>query len=362
VLSITRRLLLAAAVTLALAPPCIAGADVGDPVAVVASIAASGTTAQEAAVSSQYGAPLQVKLLDAYGQPVQGATVTFSLGTGATGAGASFLGGGGQASALSNASGLATSPPFVANGSPGRFVATASTADSSTVVPFALVNHASSTTIVVVAGSSQDATAGTRFRRRLRVRVVGADLQPLEGAVVTFSLSHAVSGAGATFPDGGTQATAITDGDGRASSPALLATTTAGRFDATASTPVAGRQATFRLQTVAGRPASIAAGAASGQIAVTASRFGIPLSVTVSDANKNPVAGAVVRFTAPSAGASGRFRAHARRVVWIRTNAAGIAVAPLLTANDTPGGYVLIARVAGTWLRTAFALVNEQRS
>jgi hypothetical protein len=43
----------------------------------------------------------------------------------------------------------------------------------------------------------------------------------------------------------------------------------------------------------------------------------------------------------------------------VRTNADGIAVAPRFTANTTLGGYALIARVSGTHLRTAFAVVNQ---
>jgi hypothetical protein len=365
-LTITRWLLLAMATTLVLGGARDALADDVTPAApvvpAVASIVASGATAQEAPVSTGFGAPLQVLVRDAYGQPVKGASVTFSLGTGSTGAGASFLAGGGQASALSDASGLATSPPFVANASPGRFLASASTADIPAVLAFTLVNHASATRIVPARASVQRARAGTRFPQRLQVRVLGADLRPIEGAAVTFTLPQASSGAGASFTGGGSQATAVTDADGRASSPQLLASSAAGRFTATASTPVVATAASFRLRIVAGPPTSITAGAASGQIATIASSFRIPLAVTVHDADANPVAGAVVAFAAPSAGASGRFGSPERRIVRVRTNSDGIAVAPSLTANRVSGGYVLIARVAGTPLRTAFALVNERAS
>jgi hypothetical protein len=138
-------------------------------------------------------APLQVLVRDAYGQPVKGASVAFSLGTGPTGAGASFLAGGGQASALSDANGLATSPPFLANASSGRFLASAATADIPSVVAFTLVNHASTAKIVPAPGAVQRTRAGTRFPRRLQVRVLDADLQPIEGATVTFSLSDDVA-------------------------------------------------------------------------------------------------------------------------------------------------------------------------
>jgi hypothetical protein len=360
VLTIEKVLLLAAACAAALMAPAVAGADGADPVVAVASISATGSTAQEAVIGEQFGAPLQVRVLDAWGTPVQGATVAFALGNGTTGAGASFLGGGAQASATSNASGIATSPPILANGSPGRFVATASTADIPAVVQFALINHAATTRIAVTGGSSQHATTGGRFPHRLRVRVLGSDQQPIEGATVTFSLSHADGGAGASFPDGGTQATALTDAAGLAASPPLTAMVKAGSFSATASTPAVTGVAIFRLRSVAGRPAAIAAGAAGGQVAVASTRFRIPLAVTISDANANPVANATVTFSAPSGGPRGGFGTRSRPTVHVRTNALGIAVAPTFTANDTPGGYAVVARVAGTRLRVAFALVNEQ--
>jgi protocatechuate 3,4-dioxygenase beta subunit len=331
---------------------------------VVASITASGATSQEASVNSQYGQPLQVQVLDANGQSVQDVTVTFSLGTGPTGAGAGFLGSGAQATVSTNAHGQATSPPFVANGSPGAFSASASTADISSVATFSLANHATRAAIEAIGDPAQTATVRTRYRRPLQARVLDANRQPVEGVTVTFTISKPTSGAGASFPDDTTQATATTDADGRASSPPVVATATAGRFTATAVATGTIARASYSLRNVAGRPATVSAGAASGEATPAGSRFPIPLAVTVGDADKNPVAGAVVIFTAPAHGPSGRFgprhSGRAGRVVHVRTDFKGTAVAPLFTAGNRSGGYVLTATVAGTRLRTAFALVNRQ--
>ena len=65
---------------------------------------------------------------------------------GATGAGAMFLGAG-PASAVTNADGVATAPPLLANGVPGKFAATASTDGLSSVALFALDNHAAAMTL-----------------------------------------------------------------------------------------------------------------------------------------------------------------------------------------------------------------------
>ncbi len=84
-------------------------------------------------VTARFPEPLQVRALDARGNPVAGTTVAFTLGTGnagACGAGvaasASFAGGATQATATTDASGLATSPALTANIAAGSFTATAS--------------------------------------------------------------------------------------------------------------------------------------------------------------------------------------------------------------------------------------------
>jgi protocatechuate 3,4-dioxygenase beta subunit len=297
--------------------------------------------------------------------------VTFSIATGPTGASASFLGGGAQTTASTKSDGLATSPPLVANASPGRFTAAASTTDLPTPATFNLSNHAAAETLATVDTAPQEAAVGTRYPRPLRARVLDAGGQPIEGVTVTFTLPQTSSGAGATFLGGSNQATLggsnqatdVTAANGRASSPPLLANSTAGRFTATATATATGSAKPFSyvLRNLAGKPATITPGAADGETTPAGTRFPIRLAVTVKDANSNPVAGALVTFTAPAGGPSGRFNLHGRasRIVGVKTNAQGIAIAPAFTANDTPGGYVVIATANGQ--RVGFALVNDPR-
>jgi protocatechuate 3,4-dioxygenase beta subunit len=326
---------------------------------VVASIAAAGQTKQDASVNSQYGQPLQVRVLDANGQPVPGVSVSFSLSTGATGAGAGFLGGGAQATATTDANGQATSPPFAANGTPGRFGAMASTPDLATVASFSLANHAAGNVLTASTPVHQTAAVGGRYRRPLQARVLDATGQPIEGASVAFTLPSAASGAGASFLGGGSQATGLTGANGQASSPPLVANSTAGRFTATSAVNGVAKPLSYSLQNLAGKPAAIAAGAADGAATAVGSRFPIRLAVTVTDADKNPVAGAVVTFSAPAHGPSGHF-ARSARSVRVKTDADGVALAPPLTADAHPGGYVVTAGSTGTRQRAAFALVNRQ--
>jgi hypothetical protein len=113
----------------------------------------------------------------------------------------------------------------------------------------------------------------------------------------------------------------------------------------------------FTLRNRAGRPSSIIAGAASGQSTGIGTRFAIRPAVKVSDADGNPVAGATVTFAAPAHGPSARF--GKRRMTRVQTDKNGVAVAPALTANRTPGGFIVTAS-AGSAHPASFALVNTR--
>jgi hypothetical protein len=139
----------------------------------------------------------------------------------------------------------------------------------------------------------------------------------------------------------------------------------AGKAGAPSVTPVS-----FSLVNLAGKPTKIAPGVGSPQSTPAGTAFPIRLAVTVTDADKNPVPGALVTFSAPAAGASGRFTTRTRRshrhlshvshprTVRVKTNACGIAVAPTFTADRLAGGYIVKAAVKHV-RPAAFALVNE---
>jgi hypothetical protein len=321
--------------------------------------AASGS-AHSASIDSRYARPLTARLHDAGGQPIEGAAVTFTLGSeGGTGAaGAAFGGGTNQATAVTDVNGIATSPRFTANGTPGRFTATAACAGVARPLSFALRNLPAR---IVLSKRTSTATVGTLYRQSLVATVRGANGKRIQGASVTFTVARSENGAAATFQDGTEQATELTDGSGEADSPRLLANNTAGRFTVTAAIGGTSSRATSGLRNLAGRVTTIAAGVASGESASLAHRFPVPLAVTAGDRYGNPVRGAIVEFTAPPRGASGRFtisRRRTTRTISVKTNGNGIAVAPPFTANDLVGGYVVRATVEGTAARAAFALVN----
>jgi hypothetical protein len=331
---------------------------------------------QKAAVGASYRHALKVKVLGGNGKPLQGATVTFSLGGAAAGgggsggasaaaAGASFVGGSTQDTETTNANGIAASPRFDANTTPGTFTATATVTGATGAASFALDNLAGGAPrIAAVGGAHQSASVDGHYGRTLEVRVRDAHGKPEQGQTVTFTLGSAGGGAGATgastsagasFTGGSAQATATTDANGVAVSPPFTANGTAGAFTAVAGISGTTRTASFHLKNRAGAAVTMTAGAGAIQSASIGSRFAVPLAVTVTDKEGNPVAGATVRFSAPAHGASGTF--HGAHTVLVKTNAQGIAVAPGFVANHHAGGYDVKASVSGAGA-AAFGLVN----
>jgi protocatechuate 3,4-dioxygenase beta subunit len=327
---------------------------------------------QSARIGARFGKPLQVKVLDAGGKPLQGASITFTLGSGTgsggaggsggASAGASFLDGSSQTTAVTDASGIATSPSFTANSTPGRFAATATMAGSNDAASFALDNLAGKGPSVAVVGNKKRSTVvGAAYAKTLQVKVRDGSGKPLQGASVTFTLGAGAAGTGAagadaSFVGAGNQATETTNAAGVATSPRLVADTTAGTFTATATTTGTTTAATFLLHNLAGAPVAITAGVAATESTTAGTRFPVRLAVTVADKDGNPVAGVHVGFSAPARGASGHFDGK-KRTVEVRTDAKGVAVAPPFVANRIGGGYVVRATAAGR--SAAFALVNQ---
>ena len=225
---------------------------------VAASIAATGGTPQTARANGLYAQPLQARVTDAAGNPVQGAIVSFSVVPGTTGAGASFLGGG-QVTSATDSSGLATSPPLQANGSPGRFSAVASTGGVAGVATYDLDTNAAVAAFAAVGATAQSATIDSRYPKPLTARLADQDGRPIEGAAVTFTLGAATSGGGgaaapgASFPGGTGQATVLTNANGEATTPLFLANDTPGKFTATATAVGATAPVAYTLHNLAAR-------------------------------------------------------------------------------------------------------------
>jgi trimeric autotransporter adhesin len=100
-----------------------------------ASVTANAGDLQSAAVNTAFSSPLSATVRDSGGNPVPGVTVTFTAPP--TGAGGNFAG---PNTAVTNASGVATSPTFSANGTRGVYAVTASVPGVSPSAIFTLTN------------------------------------------------------------------------------------------------------------------------------------------------------------------------------------------------------------------------------
>jgi len=204
-----------------------------------ASITPLSPTAQSATVNSHYAHPLSVRVLDANGNPVSGASVSFSFGAtggGSSGgsAGASFAGGSAQASATTDSDGIATSPRFTANGTVGRFSATATAATS--IAHFKLRNQAGKPAAITAGvAASEETQTGTRFAIALAVTVTDALGNKVPGVLVTFTApAGGASGSFATRTHART-VSVRTDGRGIAVAPPFIANGQPGGYIVTAS-------------------------------------------------------------------------------------------------------------------------------
>jgi hypothetical protein len=341
-------------------------------------------TPQTTTLDTAFATGLQVALANSDGCPVTGAAgvaVTFSAPPG--GPSGVFAGSGSRSVTVgSDASGTAAAPAFTANAISGSYAVAASSPDGS--VSFSLTNTAAGipARIVAIGPASRSAAVTGRYRQPLQVRVLDSSGNPVAGVTVAFTLGPAgsspcgvSSGAGAGFIGGGTQASAVTGESGVATSPPFAAGSAAGLLTATAA--ISGKEgptvgatgsasaataASFSLRNLPGRPAKLTAGLAATQSTPAGSRFPIRLAVTVTDAERNPVPGALVTFAGPLRGAGGSFATHPpssphSNEAKVRSNACGIALAPTLTANRYEGGYIVKATL-GHARPAAFALVN----
>ena len=217
---------------------------------------------QSATVNTAFTTALQATVKDANNNPLSGVTVTFTAPS--SGASGSF-GGSATATAVTNASGLATAPALTANGTAGSYTVIASAASVSTPASFSLTNiTASPASITATAGTSQSAIVNTAFASTLQAAVDDSSGKPLSGIPVTFTAP--ASGAAATF---GGSATVTTNASGVATAPPVTANGTAGSYVVTASVAGVTTPASFSLTNTSAATAGTGSLVGSGNSATT---------------------------------------------------------------------------------------------
>jgi outer membrane protein OmpA-like peptidoglycan-associated protein len=309
----------------------------GAPTSIVTSPGASPQSAKE---GSDFGVPLVVTVVDQYGNPVPGVSVTFtppSSGPTATLSGATLT---------TDANGQAT-VTATAGGSDGTYTVTATAAGVSGHGDFTLTNSPTSPVfIAVVSGTPQSSTVGTAFTLPLVVVVKDATGTVVPNAVVNWAVPTA--GASGSLP----ASTATTDSQGQASI-TVTAGHAAGRFDVQASLTGGAAPAVFELTNTAGAPTSVTALAtATPQSTRVTTAFALPLGVVVKDQYSNPVSGVAVTYAVAAAGASCTLTATPPA-----TDAQGQA-SVVAIANSQQGTYTATATVSGVAAPARFDLTN----
>lgn len=319
-------------------------------------------SSQIAVINTTFAQALQVIALDAENRPVPDLEVTFTLPAG--GASARFPDDAFNVAVKTDAQGMAISPTLIANAVAGDFAATATA--GALQAEFMLTNREMQkmpNRVVAVAGTPQTTMINTAFGETLNALVLDADQQPLSGIAVTFSLP--ALGASAAFSGNTSTVIAVTDEDGLAVTPALVANGNIGDYHVVAKVEGVAQNAVFALTNstapviIGDIPASIVAVSGAPQTTAVGAAFAQTLHAKVLDAGNQPVANVAVTFTLPTAGASAAFIGIIGNTVTVTTNASGTAVSPTLVANATMGSYTVTAQAEGVATIADFSLTNE---
>lgn len=270
---------------------------------VSATVTATGTAGPPASVSAVAGnnqsAPAgsvvpiapSVRVLDASGNVVSGVAVTFTV-----------LSGGGQVTSgltVTNAQGIATVGSWRLGPSAGAQTLAArveANGVSNNPVVFTATGLAGPpASMVAVSLTTQAAPAGSNVGDPPSVIVRDASGIPVSGVAVTFSVT---AGGGTVV---GSPATTDANGIATLSSWRLGPQSGLNTVTATASNlPTV----TFNATGTAGTAAAVVAHTGNNQVALQGTAVPLAPTVRVTDANGNPVAGAVVTFSVASGGGS----------------------------------------------------------
>ena len=112
-----------------------------------------------------------------------------------------------------------------------------------------------------------------------------------------------------------------------------------------------------RLTPVSSTVEAITATSGTPQSHAIDGAFAVPLVVTVTK-NGSPASGVAVTFTAPATGATGTFANTSANTTTATTDANGVAISAVFSANGTAGAYTVMASASGAQAAAAFSLSN----
>ena len=289
-----------------------------------ASVVAQTATALTGTVGALVTTVPSVRVVDANGNPVAGASVTFTASTGSN-----VVGG----TKTTNAAGVAAPDGWQLGTTTGAYTLSATVGSLTPVVFTATARAGAAATMSIVAGNNQSAIVGRTLPIDPAVRITDALGNPISGVEVVFDV---ISGGGSALVR-----RPITDATGTATVGAwtLGETPGANTLRATATgLSISGNPATFTATAIAGAPATMAIVAGNNQSATVATALPVNPSVVVRDNRGNPVPGVTVTFVVGSGGGN-------VTGATATTDAAGVAAAGSWTLGGAAGVQTLIARV-----------------
>jgi len=305
---------------------------------------------QVGAIASALGQPIKVKVVDAGGQPVQGATVTFGVRAG----GGSIN----PAANISDATGIVSSVWTMGTSlGAAKVVALLTNSfvlDSTTFTATATVGPPR--LLVKVSGDSQTTIAGTQVPAPVVIGVQDAYGNKLSGVKITWT-PGAGSGTASTVVD-------TTGANGTASAAWTVATTAGVNTLAVSAGTLAGP--VFTATGKAGAPAVISVTAGGNQSATVGTTVGIPPSVIVQDAYNNLVSGASVTFAVVTGGGSltgATATTNASGIATVGSWRLGVVAGPQtlsVTAGSFAGPVFTATAVAGAPATIAVNAGNSQ--
>ncbi len=166
------------------------------------------------------------------------------------------------ATAITNASGVATLPLFTANTVAGAFTLHANLGAVST--NFSLTNVAGAVTqLTIQSGDNQSTAIATAYPVALSVLAADVYGNPVSGASIAFNMPG--SGASAAFPGPLSSTLAITNAAGVATAPTPLTANAVVGALINPNATIGAISATFKLTNLTGSPASISITAGNNQ-------------------------------------------------------------------------------------------------
>jgi adhesin/invasin len=281
----------------------------------LAFVAAPSSTAQSGVA---FAAQPVIQLQDAGGNPVAQVGVVISA-TIAAGTGGSLT----NASATTNASGVATFTGLTLSGPAGGFTLSFGSGSLTAVTAGVTLSAGPAASITAASATSQQATVGTAVAAPPSVLVTDNGGNPVPGVAVTF----AVTGGGGSVTGGN----ATTNASGIATVGSWTLGTTAGPNTLTATSGgLSGSPVTFTANGTTGAPTQISVSTGNNQSATVNTAVTVPPAVLVTDQFGNPVPGETVTFTVTSGGGS----VTGGTAI---TDAAGIATVGSWTLGTTAG-------------------------